>query len=150
MTAAIKNQHHTLTNLLHVENTLELLSFLLLGKITCKFITQLWIPAFIYNLQKVSQPSVFCKETCKSFSMIHNCFLFTLYTACGKDNICNKQQTYKYFWNILVVTWLVHGWFKQFYFCTYKHHVLGGTFYWYCKFSQIKWAWAIETWLLRN
>jgi hypothetical protein len=41
MTAAIKNQHHTLTNLLHVENTLELLSFLLLGKITCKFITQL-------------------------------------------------------------------------------------------------------------
>lgn len=83
MTAALKNQHHTLTNLLHAENTLELLSFLLLVKITCKFITQLQIPAFIYNLQKVSQPSVFCKEICKSFCMIHNCFLFTLYTACG-------------------------------------------------------------------
>lgn len=46
----------------------------------------------------------------------------------GKTTYAVHQQTYKYFWNILVVTWFVHRWLKQFYFCTNKCHVLGVTF----------------------
>jgi len=51
MTTAPKIQHHTLTHLLHKQNTLELLSFHLLIKITSKSVTQLQIPAFIYHIQ---------------------------------------------------------------------------------------------------
>jgi hypothetical protein len=51
MTAAPKIQHHTLTHLLHTELTSELLSFLMLVKITCKSVTQLQILAFIYHIQ---------------------------------------------------------------------------------------------------
>jgi hypothetical protein len=89
MTAAPKIQHHSLIHLLHTENTFELLIFLLLVKITCKFVTQLRIPAFIYHTQYVSQPFMFCKENCKSFSTIYNFFLHSIPLGDGKDNICN-------------------------------------------------------------
>jgi len=91
MAAAPKIQHHTLIHLLQIENTLELISFLLRVKITCKFVSQLQIPAFIYHIQYISQPFMFCKENCKSFSTIYNFFFFShsIPLGDGKDNICN-------------------------------------------------------------